>query len=733
MQFLAPYMLIGAAAVSIPIALHFFYRARYKPLQWAPMKFLREAIEQTSRRLKFQEWILLALRCLALILLAIALARPGFTTATVAGRGEAIDAVFVFDTSYSMAAKDGEDKTRLDRAKDAANAVLDTLPPNSSIQIYGCADRAYLLGPVVRFNLDQARQLIQTIEVTSLSTDFMPGLTQALNAVREGSAPAKEIYVFSDMQKSGFDRQQGAIKAKCEEIKQQANLVFIRCSNPERQVGNVAIIDVSLVSDIPHTRSRVPFVVRLKNTGNEAVKNIKVSLVLDGKALEKDAVSVEQIDAGQIQPVTVTGSLDEAGAKVLAVEVSGDDVPGDNVLYKMIYVRDRIRVLIVDGTPNPDNPIESGDHYVKTVLNPNRLPDFFIETDSVPANEAGPLHLDNKDVVYLLNAPIRESDPLVGMSEEFLNRLNEFVRNGGGLIIGSGDKMNIEQYNKVLGKNGSQLLPYNLVTVRSSNEENPYFFPAPETIEETSFLQELRKSPYSDALRLVTIQRMIDVDDSAPNGQVLVRFTDGRPLLVSKVVGQGEVVMLTTSLDEQWGKFPSDGRVFVPFTRYAILHLTGRKVPGGTTIAGNPLVWVSPENTTTFDLVKPTKPSEKYRAREKLEAPESPDGQKHTVTATDALQAGIYNIVPVGQADNAGPLFAVNPDLRETESLALASDNDVQSCLGYKVPILQAGSGLSSAVNEVRTQSEWTVWVLLILLGLLVVETVWAWNCGRAW
>src|SRR5579872_2757430 len=164
MQFLAPWMLAGAAAVSIPIGLHFFYRARYKPLPWAPMKFLKEAIEQTSKRLKFQEWILLALRCLALFLLALALARPGSRTAATAGRGEAVDAVFVFDTSYSMSASVGENKTRMDRAKEAALGVLNSLPENSSIKIYGCADRAYFLGPVVRFNLDQARQLIPAIE-----------------------------------------------------------------------------------------------------------------------------------------------------------------------------------------------------------------------------------------------------------------------------------------------------------------------------------------------------------------------------------------------------------------------------------------------------------------------------------------------------------------------------------------------------------------------------------------
>src|SRR3954449_11606820 len=198
MTFLSPWMLAGAAAISIPIALHFFYRARYKPLPWAPMRFLKEAIEQTSRRLKFQEWILLALRCIAIILLALAIARPGTDTAKVAGRGEAVDAVLVVDTSYSMGARDG-DRTRLERAKDAARAVIDALPPNSSVQVFTCSDRADELGPKQKFNLDQARQLIDTVAVTSLSSDLLPGLTRALDAAKGGTAPAKEVYVFTDM------------------------------------------------------------------------------------------------------------------------------------------------------------------------------------------------------------------------------------------------------------------------------------------------------------------------------------------------------------------------------------------------------------------------------------------------------------------------------------------------------------------------------------------------------
>ena len=114
MGFLAPFMLIGGAAAGIPLALHFLYRAHYRQVPWGAMKFLRLAIEQTSRRLKFQEIVLLILRILLMLLLAAALARPiACSTVTAGKRGEAVDAVFVIDLSYSMNSREGA-KSRLD-------------------------------------------------------------------------------------------------------------------------------------------------------------------------------------------------------------------------------------------------------------------------------------------------------------------------------------------------------------------------------------------------------------------------------------------------------------------------------------------------------------------------------------------------------------------------------------------------------------------------------------------
>src|SRR5262245_40698250 len=178
MGFLAPFMLWGAAAASIPIALHFFFRSRYRTVPWAAMKFLLTSIEQTSRRLRFQELLLLLTRIAVLLLLALALARPLTSSDEGVGRGEAVDAVFVIDNSYSMGAKEGT-STRLELAKQAAVQLINKLPPHSTVQVISSSDRAALLGPRVPANLDQAKSIVENLSLTALGTDLAPGIKEA--------------------------------------------------------------------------------------------------------------------------------------------------------------------------------------------------------------------------------------------------------------------------------------------------------------------------------------------------------------------------------------------------------------------------------------------------------------------------------------------------------------------------------------------------------------------------
>src|SRR5262245_45618497 len=132
--FLAPWMWWGLLAASIPVILHFFYRSRYRIVPWAAMEFLLTSIQQTSRRLRFQELLLLILRTLLIAVLVLALVRPTLSISGASSRGEAVDAVLIFDTSATMAAREGK-ATRLDIAKRAALELVDNLPASSTVQI----------------------------------------------------------------------------------------------------------------------------------------------------------------------------------------------------------------------------------------------------------------------------------------------------------------------------------------------------------------------------------------------------------------------------------------------------------------------------------------------------------------------------------------------------------------------------------------------------------------------
>src|SRR5438876_9315524 len=99
MTFLTPFMLMGALAAAIPIALHLFFRSRYRTVPWAAMKFLLTSVEQTSRRLRFQELLLLMLRILILVILALALARPIISSF----REMALLGLFVFLQAFALA------------------------------------------------------------------------------------------------------------------------------------------------------------------------------------------------------------------------------------------------------------------------------------------------------------------------------------------------------------------------------------------------------------------------------------------------------------------------------------------------------------------------------------------------------------------------------------------------------------------------------------------------------
>jgi hypothetical protein len=726
MSFLAPWMLIGAAAGSIPVILHFFYRARYRPVPWGAMKFLRLSVEQTSRRLRFQEWVLLVLRILVLLLLALALARPASLAITGAGgRGESVDAIIVIDNSYSMAAREGG-KTRFQRAKEGALSIIEDLPQNSTVQIITCSDRAKYHGPKNPSNVDQAKQLIEKLEISQQSSDFFAGLNEAVEGFKRCQGGNKEVFLISDMQKLGWERQSSAVRAKCAEIKDQANLYLMRCT--DRNIKNVSVTGIIPQTGIPHTGTRTAFTVLIHNGGTETVTKLNVTLEVDGKPLEKDAQVIERIDPGEIKAVTLTGKLDVSGWRLLTARVHPDDLDEDNRFDKIILVRDQVRVLVIDGTPNDREPEKSASFFLGHALLPvpdNLKPTYHIQPRVVRPQEASGPMLADKDVCILANVSLER-----GLTPDFVQKLSDWVREGHGLIITSGSNLNAATYNRVLGPKpqGVDLLPLTLGANFKATTDQPLTFDL-NSIEGQSFLGKFKEAPLNQIARVETTQ-IIALNDKQEDGgppvlgQVSLRFTGSKPAVVTRQIGDGEVMMLSTTFDLNWGILPLHPTA-TPLLHTMLTHLIQRSSSPYNRVAGETIRFAPSDAYRNYYLLKPNAPERISLGKPKQEA-----NDKFFVSTSDTNLAGVYTII--GEAEPSGTRFAVTPDLRETENLESLKEEEIDQVIGFRPTHITLGQAFTSYAEE-RSKREWTIWILMAMFIFACGEAAWAWLCGRTW
>src|SRR5438270_13879224 len=70
-------VIVGAAAVAVPIIIHLLNRRRFRVVVWAAMRFLLNAQKQNTRRLRLEQFLLLPRRAVVLlVVLAMATITP---------------------------------------------------------------------------------------------------------------------------------------------------------------------------------------------------------------------------------------------------------------------------------------------------------------------------------------------------------------------------------------------------------------------------------------------------------------------------------------------------------------------------------------------------------------------------------------------------------------------------------------------------------------------------------
>ncbi len=118
MSLLAPLYFFGAFAIGLPILFHLIRRRPKGEVEFSSLMFLRPTPPRLTRRSRLDNWPLLLLRALALMLLAAAFARPFLRSAALSDAelpGRRL--VLMIDTSASMQ-RAGLWQQALDKARD---------------------------------------------------------------------------------------------------------------------------------------------------------------------------------------------------------------------------------------------------------------------------------------------------------------------------------------------------------------------------------------------------------------------------------------------------------------------------------------------------------------------------------------------------------------------------------------------------------------------------------------
>src|SRR5581483_5464228 len=142
-------------------------------------------------------------------------------------------------------------------------------------------------------------------------------------------------------------------------------------------------------------------------------------------------------------------SFQDLGFNVVTAHLENEEygLPGDNVRYAVMEVRNKVPILIIDGDPNGGRP--GGDTYhLRTLFNAAQGYDVLRGTVS----DLERPNLSQYACIYLLNVPELKNDKQV-------QNLFDYVREGGGVGFFVGDQVRPAYYEKVLYGDGKGIFP----------------------------------------------------------------------------------------------------------------------------------------------------------------------------------------------------------------------------------------------------------------------------------
>lgn len=763
--FLTPALFYGgAAAMGAPILIHLLARRRFKRIRWAAMEFLIDAERRNRRRIRMEEWILLALRCLAIFLIGMMVARPFVLPSGLAaaiGGMHRSERVFILDDSFSMGYESSEGSP-FDRAKKAVRQILGSIrqeSPDDTVTILRMSASANPIEASTFLDDSQTQELLDRLEALtpSQSTIQPPVVIKDVADLLSQNPDITHatVYILSDFQHHDWisststskAEQTGLLTPLTEWSKNDRGLRVLMIDVGEEEAANISISELELRQGqlVAGTASIIRATV--ENHSEKTIDHLELQISIGNQIQPSKALT--DLSARQSATIDMEIELVRPGFDGVRIELPPDALMIDNVRYEAIDVVTAIRVVVVNGEPSADTYTDEVT-FLSTALRPEGELFSGNEVVVVDETELTDFVLDDVHLVILANV-YRISVPAV-------ESLERFVRQGGGLLIFLGDQVDADLYNTVMYRNGEGLSPARLTEVIRARDSSHLILTDrlhpilqgfskegdPLGIGQIPFFTYFASEPFTGSdfdvsMPGITQQNAIganendrsipDLRSSAP-AQVIARFDDDdeSSAIVERSFGQGRVMLITTTVDKEWNLWP-DHPTYLPLMMELALHAARRGDDDLTHYVGEPIELTLDPATYQPDVIvrTPAYPNEREAI---ITATAADNGRGLQVNWEHTDAAGLYQFhYKKNTGEDLVRYMAVNIDPRESD-LTAATEEELRRAV-HPVPIeyFKGIDQLGGTKDEVRTEL-WRVCLLTAMLLLMGEQTL-AWWWGR--
>ncbi len=671
MNFLFPTFLIGLTAIAIPIIIHLFNFRKYKKVYFTNVQFLKELKQESDSKSKLKEWLILAMRILAIVCLVFAFAQPFIPGKTKTTKGEKAISIYV-DNSFSMENMNKKG-TLLENAKQLAAEIVNS---------FNASDKFQLLtndfeGKHQRFlSKEDFIEQLNEVKISASIKSMNDVVKRQQDFLQNSNSKNKRIFLVSDFQKNSNDIDKAILDTSI-----QVTCIPITSS----EINNVFIDSVWFDSPVQQFDTKQVIHANIINKSNKDIENGTLKLFINNKQISLNSFNITK---GDSKDVTITFTIKDKGINNGVLKIEDYPITYDDDFYFSFNAQTTIHSLVINGKES-----KTANNF-KSLLQKDSL---FVYNEN--KETAIDYSLFSKTNMIILNE-------LTTITSGLSSELQKFISTGGSVVLFPHTKADIVAYNtafQILQLPPIESLDTTDTKIQTINFEQGLFGGVFEKIDQRMDLPKV----YTH----YTFKQK-----TSSGSQIIIPLQNGQPFLTEHKYENGKIYLFSIPSDETASNFVKHA-LFVPcILKMGILSLKPTPIYYKTAI--NEVISVSAPSDfsdNALHIIKTDKTIDVIPEHRLV------NSNTQLYTQNQVSKSGYYSVM---KKDSIIKNLAFNYDRKESD-MNFYNDEALQKLVDEKgirnISIINANEkSVANSLQEINDGKKlWKLFLILALVFLL--------------